>query len=241
MKNSLARYRLYKSIGYSDREIDLMQIDADLLRDARDYLAIQERLMELTKYNCYSSDGRWLPDSAQFWEKQFDEEWRRKLDSDKFMLPSKKLQYKAVLAYEICELAEDYIKQYGISGNELLKLAVDAYLDYLRLPQLSAPSVAPELPQSGSRELWEKIYERFLNECKDHKHRLAYFSYLYWRLQDDKLISGVDWSHARFKRKLASDGVLNNESVEFDKLKERNAVKRSPAQNIYNAILQNVK
>lgn len=208
MGRNLAEYRLYKSIGYSDAEIELMQQDAKIIQYSISMVEIHERIMELTKYHHYDSDGSWMPGGSKFWDERFEEEWKRKLEKDKFMPHSKREQYKNIVALELSELVEQYINHYGIVGNDLMNIATDEYLEYLTRSETTALKIDQE---PDNRELWEKIYERWLDRFKsDQKGALATFSYLYRRLEMEKLINYPDRNLEirDFLKRLRKDGVL---------------------------------
>lgn len=159
MGRNLAEYRLYKSIGYSDAEIELMQQDAKIIQDSLYMVNVQERIIELTKYHYYNSDGSWMPGGSKFWDERFEEEWKRKLEKDKFMPHSKREQYKNIVALELSELVEQYINHYGIVGNELMNIATDEFLEYLTRPQNTAP------PEADSRE--QEMLKKYVMQYDD--------------------------------------------------------------------------
>lgn len=202
MGRNLAEYRLYKSIGYSDAEIELMQQDAKIIQHAISMVEIHERIMELTKYHHYDSHGSWVPGGSKFWDEQFEEEWKRKLEKDKFMPHSKREQYKNIVALELSELVEQYINHYGIVGNELMNIATDEYLEYLTRPQNTAP------PEADSREPWRQIYEEWKNMYKGTKHERAEFGYLYWKLIEDKLLDRNKFPQRSFESYLSDDDII---------------------------------
>lgn len=202
MGRNLAEYRLYKSIGYSDAEIELMQEDAKIIQYSISMVEIHERIMELTKYHHYDSDGSWMPGGSKFWDERFEEEWKRKLEKDKFMPNSKREQYKNIVALELSELVEQYINHYGIVGNELMNIATDEYLEYLTRPQNTAP------PEADSREPWRQIYEEWKNRYKGTKHERAEFGYLYWKLIEDKLLDRDKFPQRSFESYLSDDDII---------------------------------
>lgn len=245
MGRNLAEYRLYKSIGYSDAEIEMMKQDAKIIQDSLYLVNVQERIIELTKYHYYNSDGSWMPGGSKFWDERFEEEWKRKLEKDKFMPHSKREQYKNIVALELSELVEQYIEHYGIVGNELMNIATDEYLEYLTRPRNTAPPVDAE---PDNRQLWEKIYERWLDRfILDQKGTLANFSYLYRRLELEKLINYPDRNMEvrDFLKRLRNDGVLQlkkDGSVEpLDRITKPNLHKPHNKDYVFFEILENVR
>ena len=89
------------------------------------------------------------------------------------------------------EIELKFIKQWGPGGFQQTALQVD--------------------PEPDNRELWEKIYERWLDRfISDQKGALATFSYLYRRLELEKLINYPDRNMEvrDFLKRLRNDGVL---------------------------------